>query len=67
MQNGELVFVGHSFGGLVIKQLLRHASDQRSEREEVSSFLSRVKKIVFLGTPHTGSSLATFSDRLRVY
>lgn len=66
LQNGELVFVGHSFGGLVIKQLLRHASDQRSEREEVSSFLSRVKKIVFLGTPHTGSSLATLSDRLRV-
>ncbi len=66
LKDGEIILVGHSFGGLVIKQLLRHASDQRSEREEVSSFLIRVKKIVFLGTPHTGSSLATLSDKARI-
>ena len=65
LENGEIILIGHSFGGLVIKQLLRHASDQRSVREEVSSFLIRVKKIVFLGTPHTGSSLATLSDKAR--
>ncbi|WP_305830524.1 esterase/lipase family protein [Photobacterium leiognathi] len=66
LKDGEIILVGHSFGGLVIKQLLRHASDQRSEREEVSSFLMRVKKTVFLGTPHTGSSLATLSDKARI-
>lgn len=66
LKYGEIILVGHSFGGLVIKQLLRHANDQRSEREEVSSFLIRVKKIVFLGTPHTGSSLATLSDKARI-
>jgi len=66
LKDGEIILVGHSFGGLVIKQLLRHASDQRSERKDVSSFLTRVKKIVFLGTPHTGSSLATLSDKARV-
>ncbi|KKX72286.1 esterase/lipase family protein [Vibrio parahaemolyticus] len=66
LKDGEIILVGHSFGGLVIKQLLRHASDQRSEREDVSSFLIRVKKIVFLGTPHTGSSLATLSDKARI-
>ncbi|WP_305812124.1 esterase/lipase family protein [Photobacterium leiognathi] len=66
LKGGEIILVGHSFGGLVIKQLLRHASDQRSEREEVSSFLMRVRKTVFLGTPHTGSSLATLSDKARI-
>ncbi|CZF83354.1 esterase/lipase family protein [Grimontia marina] len=66
LKSGEIILVGHSFGGLVIKQLLRHASDQRSEREDVSSFLIRVKKVVFLGTPHTGSSLATLSDKVRI-
>ncbi|TOB48712.1 hypothetical protein, partial [Vibrio parahaemolyticus] len=38
---------------------------QRSERKEVTAFLDRVRKIVFLGTPHTGSSLATISDKAR--
>lgn len=66
LKDGEIILVGHSFGGLVIKQLLRHASGQRSERKDVSSFLIRVKKIVFLGTPHTGSSLATLSDKARI-
>ncbi|WP_274007512.1 esterase/lipase family protein [Vibrio parahaemolyticus] len=66
LQHGEIVLVGHSFGGLVIKQLLRYASNQLTERSDAKAFLKRVRKVVFLGTPHTGSSLATLSDRLRV-
>jgi pimeloyl-ACP methyl ester carboxylesterase len=67
LQSGEIILVGHSFGGLVIKQLLRHANDQPSKRVEVNAFLDRVTKIVFLGTPHTGSSLATLSGKFGLF
>ncbi|KAI0537281.1 hypothetical protein GGR58DRAFT_527494 [Xylaria digitata] len=43
-----IIFVAHSLGGIVVKDAIR-----RSEH-----FQSRTKLIVFLGTPHRGSSSA---------
>ncbi|MEZ8229026.1 esterase/lipase family protein [Vibrio splendidus] len=61
--NGELIFVGHSLGGLVIKQVLRLASDQHS-RPEASKFVNSVSGVVFLGTPHTGADLSKLGNNL---
>lgn len=60
-QQGEIILIGHSLGGLLIKQLIRLSSDQ-SDRVEARNFLSRVTGVAFLGTPHTGSDLSTFGN-----
>lgn len=52
------VFIAHSFGGLVLKQLWRTAHD-RQHREALSS----IRGIIFLATPHQGS-LLTYLDTL---
>ena len=66
LRDGELIFIGHSLGGLLVKQLLRDAESQTSQREEVDSLIKRTRRIAFLGTPHAGSGLASLGDRLRI-
>ncbi|OHE91579.1 hypothetical protein CORC01_13127 [Colletotrichum orchidophilum] len=51
-QRLPIIFIGHSFGGIVIKEALC-ASDGPS------TLLEDTCGIVFLGTPHQGSSLST--------
>jgi pimeloyl-ACP methyl ester carboxylesterase len=53
-QQGKLYFVCHSLGGLIIKQLLRYAAERGCQ-----DFLNRLGGVVFLGTPHLGSLLAS--------
>jgi pimeloyl-ACP methyl ester carboxylesterase len=57
-----LVFVGHSLGGLLVKQLLRTAAD--SKQSSWSGFCENTRGIVFLATPHTGSAKAGWYDAL---
>jgi pimeloyl-ACP methyl ester carboxylesterase len=64
---GELILAGHSLGGLVIKQVLRKAADEATDRAEALSFIERVRKVAFLATPHVGVDLAGWGDRLRVF
>jgi tetratricopeptide (TPR) repeat protein len=61
-----LVFVCHSLGGLVVKQVLRAADGRRAYSPETQAFLNSVKGVVFIATPHTGSMQATLLDKLRV-
>ncbi|WP_217520172.1 esterase/lipase family protein [Vibrio metschnikovii] len=61
-RDGEIIFVGHSMGGLMIKQMF-HYADRSSE---VQSIMRRVTKVSFLATPHRGSSGADLADRLRI-
>ena len=63
---GPLVFICHSLGGLVVKQMLRQANDQKDRRPEVAALLTRVKAVIFIATPHTGSAHATLLDKLRL-
>lgn len=60
-----ILFVGHSFGGLVIKQAMVMAghvlpsnSSERWEYETHRDLLSAVAGVIFLGTPHRGSQFA---------
>ena len=63
LSKGELILVGHSLGGLIIKQLLRLASDQH-ERKGAIELVNRVTAVAFLGSPHTGADLAQTGNSL---
>jgi hypothetical protein len=65
LKNGEIIFIGHSLGGLIIKRLLRQADSEATYRSEVQQFITQVRKVAFLGTPHLGSKFASASDFFR--
>jgi 8-oxo-dGTP pyrophosphatase MutT (NUDIX family) len=58
---GSIALVTHSLGGLVAKQMVRHAFENRAHH---GWFLEKLVGIVFIATPHTGASLASFLDAL---
>ncbi|OAE25249.1 hypothetical protein AXG93_1420s1120 [Marchantia polymorpha subsp. ruderalis] len=54
-----VILVGHSYGGLVIKQMCLQAHLSESlhlSKEQMAGFLNCVKGIFFYGTPHHGMS-----------
>ncbi|KAJ6785086.1 hypothetical protein PWT90_03543 [Aphanocladium album] len=55
-----IIFVGHSFGGLVIKQILS-SNAPRVQYENHRDLLSSIAGVVFLGTPHRGSGFASLA------
>jgi pimeloyl-ACP methyl ester carboxylesterase len=57
LDSRSIIFVAHSLGGLVIKEMARLARNQQSAEHQYISKLLR--GIVFLATPHTGAGLAT--------
>jgi hypothetical protein len=59
-----IVFVCHSLGGLVVKQILRHSKEMAVP--EWASIARSTLGVVFLATPHAGSNLATFAKVLSV-
>jgi pimeloyl-ACP methyl ester carboxylesterase len=67
LQQGQLTLIGHSFGGLLIEQMLRIGEAEAHRNAQAASFMERVQKVAFLATPHTGADLAGWSDRLRVF
>ena len=64
LKNGEIAFVTHSFGGLIIAELVRVAHGRSIGEGDVADFLQRVRRIAFLGTPHLGADLASLGGRL---
>lgn len=64
---GDFILVGYSMGGLVIKQLLRLAEDERGNDARIGSFIRRVRKVAFLATPHFGSDQATLVKRFALF
>ena len=55
-----LVFVTHSLGGIVAKQLLRHAVGFGVPRWRRIS--DQTRGIAFIATPHSGANLASFAQ-----
>ena len=64
LATGNVIFVAHSLGGLVVEQVLRTAERQAQDDERAKDFLCRVRRVAFLGTPHKGTILATLSKAL---
>jgi len=56
-----LVFVTHSLGGLLIKQLLRTAVEL--QKPDWKAIATNTKGVLFLATPHTGSSIASMASK----
>lgn len=55
-----LIFVAHSLGGLVCKEVLLIAKD--NPEVHLQSVFSSARGIVFLGTPHQGSWMASWAN-----
>ncbi|KAI3537134.1 hypothetical protein CABS03_08795 [Colletotrichum abscissum] len=55
-----IIFVCHSLGGLVCQAALARAHT----REHLKEVLEATRGILFLGTPHHGSALAVWAERL---
>lgn len=66
LKTGEIILIGHSMGGLIIKQVIRIAEDLKDLKDEANQLLSRLTGIGFIGTPHTGSDLSTIGNMLPV-
>jgi triacylglycerol lipase len=56
----ELILIGHSMGGLV----LRSATHAAGERGEERRWLRLVRRAFYLGTPHLGAPLERFGNAL---
>src|ERR1700756_1349736 len=67
LKSGPVVFICHSLGGLIVKQILLDLQQQKDRRKEAKDLLGRVTQVVFAATPHTGARQATFLDRLRFF
>ncbi|MGV3551147.1 esterase/lipase family protein [Rhizobium sp.] len=57
-----IIFVCHSYGGLILKQIIRICC----ENEKYSYFRERLKAVIFLATPHQGSGIANFHSGLKL-
>jgi predicted alpha/beta hydrolase family esterase len=55
-----IIFVTHSLGGLLVKQMFRTASDRQDK--EWKNIVKKTRGIVFLATPHSGSNIANWVD-----
>ncbi|KAK8038536.1 hypothetical protein PG993_006947 [Apiospora rasikravindrae] len=58
--NSPIVLIGHSMGGLVMKQAYILAKQMPA----YSNVATRIKAIIFIATPHTGSELAPILERI---
>jgi hypothetical protein len=54
-----LIFICHSLGGLLVKQMLRLSCTMRNREWE--TLRESTKAIFFLSTPHTGADIAAFA------
>ncbi|KAK8073299.1 hypothetical protein PG994_004198 [Apiospora phragmitis] len=57
-----IIFVAHSMGGLMCEDAL--LASQNSSEQHLRAILECTYGILFLGTPHSGSGLATSAERL---
>jgi hypothetical protein len=64
LRTGPIIFVCHSLGRLLVKQIMVDLELQKSRRPEAKDPIDRVSQIVFLSTPHTGSRKGSWLDRL---
>jgi len=55
-----LIFITHSLGGLIAKEIIRKSWERQSE----INLSHNLKGVVFIGTPHTGSTLANLAGAI---
>jgi hypothetical protein len=65
LTEAPVIFICHSLGGLIVKQILLDLHQQKDRRHEAAALLECVVEVIFLATPHTGSRQASLLDRFR--
>jgi hypothetical protein len=65
IQGRPIVFMAHSMGGLVLKYWLKSGYSSATCAGQKFSDWIRIKKVIFLGTPHYGApkAITAFGDR----
>ncbi len=64
--NNAIIWIAHSLGGILVKRALLYSNDLRdAEHDTHRSIYVSTYGIIFLGTPHTGSGLATWGHVLQ--
>ncbi|KAK0647013.1 Alpha/Beta hydrolase protein [Cercophora newfieldiana] len=65
-KNRPIVFIGHSLGGIIIKQALKKASDEGKKngpgQADALDIANSTKGLIFFGTPHRGSNEAEWAE-----
>lgn len=61
-QKRPVVWIAHSMGGLVLKNMLLIADDKKDEYQKI---VENTRGIIFYSTPHFGSQLAEYSRKVR--
>ena len=62
-----IVFICHSLGGVLVKQLVREIVSQSDTRPDAKFFVKRLVGIIFIATPHAGSQYAKYASALRLF
>ena len=62
--NCPVVFVCHSLGGLMVKEIVKHAHEKFGKDEKYKNFLQSIRGYLFYSTPHDGSCLADYCKHL---
>lgn len=63
--NRPVIFVGHSMGGLIVKQML--AASAESADPELQQLSNNTKGVVFYSTPHEGSEIANMNSIFKYF
>ena len=66
LSQGNIIFIGHSLGGLLVQQILRNADRDAGRDQRTRDFFSRVRGVGFLGTPQRGSRLASVARAIKL-
>ncbi|KAK4218468.1 hypothetical protein QBC37DRAFT_369078 [Rhypophila decipiens] len=65
-ERNPIIWVAHSLGGILTKRALLYSNDVRAHhQEDYRSIFVSTYGIIFLGTPHTGSDVATWGRVLQ--
>lgn len=62
--NCSIVFVCHSLGGLMVKEIVKHAHEAFGKDEKYKNFLQSIRGYLFSSTPHDGPRLADYCRKV---
>lgn len=59
-----ILFIVHSLGGIVVKEMLRRSSDYYQSQTHLHNIFTSTIGVMFFGTPHSGADPRSFLHRI---
>ena len=59
-----VLFIAHSLGGIIVKEMLRRASDKYQSPAHLRHVFTSTIGVIFFGTPHGGADPRKFLHRI---